>query len=197
MRLFGGRHGVRGSNKGDRSSNHLTNTPIFEELEPRLLLSGDGLGAVLSDPLDSFFDQTPAIEIDFDYGQVQTVSVVEDSQEVDSQLALVDESEDSDSSLNTEVKTGETLSEIVDLEVIIDSASSSDVSDASLTNNEQPISNDIIIDSQTTGSIETRGPPTEIVFIDSSLNLDIEFSDLYPFAIVNFLVCSYRYVAWQ
>ena len=40
------------------------------------------------------------------------------------------------------------------------------------------------IDSQTEGSIEARGPPTEIVFIDSSLNLDFQLENAVPLGVV-------------
>jgi hypothetical protein len=55
--------------------------PVCESLEPRLLLSADGLANLQLDPLDTHSDFAPAIEVDLDYGVTQPATSVETIQE--------------------------------------------------------------------------------------------------------------------
>jgi len=184
--------------------------PSFEHLEPRLLLSADpaGLaGQISPDFLDDQGAPEAAIVVDFAYIQAvddQGIAATEaDSQQAESG------SQTDESAQDASGNSGGILSEIKDIEVTVDSTSSSS-SDASLpvlsavegTTDYPPLITDYrlpatasatagtpnspllkseylklntpYIDSHTEGSIEARGPPTEIVFIDSSLNRNFQ-----------------------
>ena len=67
---------------GNRGSASATvhKFPLFESLEPRLLLSADGLGTFQSDPLANHSDLVPAIEVDFEYDLAQPRTGVKTTQ---------------------------------------------------------------------------------------------------------------------
>ena len=160
--------------------------PTFERLEPRLLLSADPTGLAAQNSLDSLDDQTDsvaAIVIDFEYTETAEgqglANTEEDSQEEEDRIQT-DESGQDESGIS-----GLTASELTTLAAALDSTSQPLAPDDDSPNTEYRITNnDPVIDSHTEGSIETRGPPTEIVFIDSSLNLSFQLENALSSGVV-------------
>ena len=155
--------------------------PTFEHLEPRLLLSADPLGLAALNSFDLLDDDRTdaeaAIVVDFE-------PVASDERTVASGEGLVASEEEAEVTKDGELQSSA---------LVVSSPSESQpapsavegIADDGLQTADVPLPlkseylklNTPTIDSHTEGSIETRGPPTEIVFIDSSLNLDFQLEN--------------------
>jgi hypothetical protein len=167
MRLAGLLKNVLGNRGRNISSQDLGQPPVFESLEPRVLLSADYLSPIHLDPHDTSSDLTPAIYVDLEYEQEQLDSVLEDTLETEAvigQVELViegseDESHDAvkdpDTALTTLENTGLESVKVVGIEVTIDSISDRDVPDSSPVSDQESTSDDhIFVEDQTIGSID-------------------------------------------
>ena len=160
--------------------------PSFEHLEPRLLLSADpaGLaGQISPDFLDDPGDAEAAIVVDFDYIQAvddQGIAATEANSQQAQSGSQTHESGQVESGF-----TGVKLSESTVLSTTVEPTEQPVALGGSSPNSEYRIANtDLVIDSHTEGSIEPRGPPTEIVFIDSSLNQDFQLENAVSTGVV-------------
>ena len=160
--------------------------PTFERLEPRLLLSADPSGLAAQNSLDFLDDQAyteAAIVIDFEFteaGDGQAIATIEpDFQETEDSIQT-DESGQDESGIS-----GLTASELTTFAAALDSTSQRLTADDPLPLKSEHLKlNTPTIDSHTEGSIEPRGPPTEIVFIDSSLYLDFQLENAVSLGVV-------------
>ena len=168
-------------NRGSRAA-AVHEAPIFESLEPRLLLSADGLATTQLDPLNNYSDLAPAIEVDIGYGLAQPATDIEATQRQETVSEhtelVVDDSRDgsnevpgdSDTSLTTLKNTGVELAKVVAIEVAKDSTSDQAVPNNSLVSDQKsPSCDSVVIKDQTMGSIDPRGPPVASVSLLGSL----------------------------
>jgi len=188
------RKGTRG--RGTRLSQpQQSHVPTFEQLEPRVLLS---VGAFM--PLESPLIETPfeaAIYVDLETDQSQCDSVTVERSDSETADGLEDKKLGSE-----EEKTSEAVEQLNSQAVIPSTSHTVTPSNAlpvsqlsqaaeltSIQQNEiQPSLSDASEDllfhtshftphTSDLDAIQIRGPPTEIVFIDSSLNLDFQLEN--------------------
>ena len=192
---------VGGNNRGEKGASQDVR-PVLEQLEPRLLLNADlaGIEPILT-PDTPVGEQ--AICIDLDQEQTDTleslpVLTVDSDQSLVTDLAINSaqiEAEDwgEEESLSEEAQPAETtgpLDDVVETAETISSSSSGQVtcvtqaecyeSDAGLeqeTAGPNVGDQQEIISTSETPSIEIRGPPMEIVFVESSLYIELQFEN--------------------
>jgi len=134
--------------------------PIFEHLEPRLLLSADPVGLASLVSLDDGDEFESAIVVDFELpeeAEDQRLSTNEDVLQTPEDLGPTDEFGQVESGLS-----GVKLSDLTDLSTTVESTEQAVASaDASPnTDHRSPIT-DPIIDSHIQDSIQPRGPPAD------------------------------------
>ncbi|NQV32619.1 MAG: DUF4347 domain-containing protein, partial [Phycisphaeraceae bacterium] len=165
--------------------------PTFEQLEPRVLLSADAFS-----PAEVSLSETPfeaAIVVDLYESETHLNHTTQDleprSEPTEDQITETQTGGNSSHNPQpaTSSQTGLTVSRLVTAATLSSAVSQNELSpsqaDASeglipTTDGHQPSTD------ATSGSIVPRGPPTEIVFIDSSLYLDFQLENAYQQGVV-------------
>ncbi|NQV31708.1 MAG: DUF4347 domain-containing protein, partial [Phycisphaeraceae bacterium] len=163
--------------------------PSFEQLEPRVLLSADALMSCALPLLETPYEAAIVVELDeFDQAPNSRHSVVSEPNEQPESATVersygepVGQSDGQADAQSTDLSVSQLASAAHLSQVQMLATTTISSSDSAVI---QSDSQTVTLLDTTLGSIESRGPPSEIVFIDSSLNLDFRLENAVLLGVV-------------
>ena len=157
-----------------RSGFSEPHAPCFEQLEPRVLLNADGFMPLESPLLESPNEVAIVVELvetEADQSQCDSGTV----EPCDSKTLVLSDSQ----------STGLSVSELGTVaQHIAAQVNENETAEASASEDLNLHRSNFTLQTSDLDASQIRGPPTEIVFIDSSLNLDLQLKNACPSGVV-------------